>query len=181
MNIVRLVSTGVLFVLLLCASTSIAQNATKKAERQFLVTYPDGQSEIYVAVYMGEVRVDVNQTGSASRPLQGHFVDDRQCHWTISTPISREIFLVNRAGRRSLYQPLNAIYNAESRNQGSAFRLDRLQGENCNAAAGRRDEDVRRATDTLNSSFDLIVNGDVATLLEKLKAEMGAASVELRR
>jgi len=152
----------------------------RTTERKVVAKFPDGFSEQYVAVYKGIVNLQQREEGGPAKPLEGKFIDDRRCHWTIDTFITREVFQINRAGRRSIYEKLTNVYTAPFTNEGTAFNVWALRPGNCGDTQARRESDHQNAKTAVTNRFQETINSDVEPLKTTMKNEMQASSIEIQ-
>jgi hypothetical protein len=171
----------VMLVTVLCASSFCVTEGRAEqintAQHSVTVKYKTGEIEHYVVVWTADVQMNVGEDGGPAVPLQGHFVDDRRCHWNISGEITRQVFLVSRTGQQYASPSLARVYNKAQQNQGSSFMLAGLRSENCNDAAARRNSDLSNMKTALNADFTNTVNADFATVQSELKKDASVVNV----
>lgn len=160
------------------ASAASADDETVSArQKSFRVQYADGASETYVAHYRALVSYRRWQTGEASKPLSGHIIDDRQCHWEIVTQIVREVCLTSRSGQQFCQGALSRIYGTSKAGKGSDFQLLRLHPETCTSAEARYNSDVNDAKNAVQAALDPIVDGDFGQVQQDMQSALKARSV----
>ena len=163
--------TGVVVILLgLCAAMTSAQDVVIYRDTGLLVTYDDGSTEDLIVKYRGYVSSNRRQTGSHSSWL--HPIDTRQCHWSVSGYISRDICTLSRSLGEQCVGDLSTIYHNDLSSSGESFGLNNWQGENCGKAAPKINKDIESIRSSIVQSFNTVVDGDIDPLLDSLKANI---------
>lgn len=166
--------------IVITATTGVhAQNVENVGEysQAYRITYEDGDTERYIANYTGQVRYRHWESGGPSKPLEGKFVDDRQCHWTIQSLIDRKVCLVSRDGRQYCQGNMNRVYGVQMAGQGSDFVLERLRPENCGDTQARYESDLNNARVATQRALQPTADSDRRRVESELSAIQGAASV----
>jgi len=169
---------AVVLPLALASMAASAENL-RTTERPARATYADGTAENYMAVYTGVVDLAQNESGEASTLT--HPIDDRRCSWSLQTYVRRQIFQVNKAGHRSIYEKLTTVFSPPAfHNEGTSLNVWTLHPGNCNDTRERRDSDINNAKSALINGFQTIVNSDVEKLSDVLRNELQAAQVKIQ-
>ena len=163
MGISTIASAAAVLLASTLTTPSIA-DVLKNTERGVTVKYSDGFTEKYEVVYNGVVNVAKEERGGPAKPLDGKFVDDRQCYWSIQTFVERQIYAVNRQGQRAILEQFNKRFQTSFANQGSDFKLLQLRSENCGDAQNRFSSDVANANKAIADVFDSTISSDLGTL-----------------
>jgi hypothetical protein len=163
-----------LFVLLLTMGFSGgALNAEVVGEQSkpILVKRKSGTVEHYVVKWTATISISHYESGSPAKPFEGHFIDDRQCHWDITSQVVRHLFITNEDGQLFEYPGFATPLNLPFQNQGSSFViLNGLRGENCNDAQGRFQSDVSNAHVAVGQVFNTVIANDFKTVLDTIKS-----------
>lgn len=147
-------------------------------QRAYTVKYKDGTIEHYVVTWLAQMDVEVHEDGGPAKPLEGHFVDDRRCHWTIASHIDRQVAMVNKAGQQFAQSTLFRSYSSNFQNQGSSWVVQNFRSENCNDAAGRRDSDINDSRNNLRTQFPGVIAADLDKLKQDVKTNAEVVSVD---
>lgn len=159
------------------SGATAADEEVASRAKSYLLKFSDGGTETYVARYRAMVDFDRWQSGSASKPLEGKFIDDRQCHWKINTTILREVCLVSRSGQAFCDGKLNRLYGTSKSGKGSDFVLIKLHPETCGEAQARYDGDLNNARNAVRSALDPVMDGDVDQMIEDFKTTLKPVEV----
>ena len=161
----------------LASTVALAEDETVGSrQKSFLVTYPDGSKETYVVRYRALVSYRKWQTGEASKP-PGHFIDDRQCHWDITTQVDRDVCLTSKSGQQFCQGSLSRVYGTSKAGKGSDFVLLKLHPETCGDAEGRYNSDVNDAKNAVGSALDGVMQNDLDQVKSDLSSQLKAKSV----
>jgi hypothetical protein len=147
------------------------------AQRAVQVRYKSGETEHYVVTWSADVTMSVGEDGGPSKPLEGHFVDDRRCHWSINGGITRQVFLVSRTGQQYASPTLSKVYNKAQANEGSSFLLVGLRSENCGDAAGRRSSDYENMKRAVLGVFHATIEHDLGSVKEEVRQSAGVLRI----
>ncbi len=153
------------------------QETVASREKPFMVTYPDGSTERYVAKYRAIAEWDKHESGGPAKPFEGKLIDDRQCHWNIETRIVRDVCLLSRTGQQFCEGTLNKVYGTSFAGKGSDFVLLKLQSENCGDADARFRSDLNDARNAVRDVLDATATKDNAVVSSDMKTQFKATSV----
>jgi hypothetical protein len=162
-----------------CTLLSAAQTVQTK-ERAFTVKYKDGTVERYKVDWAASMNVEVHEDGHPAIPANFQFTDTRQCHWSISGHIDRQVALINKLGQAFAQSSLSKTYSTDFANKGSDFMVLGFRSENCNDAVDRRNSDINNAKSNLLNVFDGNVNADLAKLKREMKSNAEVVAVEFQ-
>ncbi len=176
MKLRNLLFCGLLCVL--CAMCTAQTVQTK--ERAFTVKYKDGTVERYKVDWTASMNVEVHEDGHPAIPGNFQFTDTRQCHWSISGRIDRQVALINKLGQAFAQSVLSRTYSTDFANKGSDFMVLGFRSENCNDAAARRDSDINNAKSNLLHVFDSNVDADLAKLKLEMKQNAEVIGVDFK-
>jgi hypothetical protein len=161
------------------ATQSFAETVQTK-ERTFAVKYKDGTIERYKVTWFANLEVEVHEDGHPAVPLSGQFTDTRQCHWSTSSHIERQVAMINKVGQSFAQSALSKSYASDFTNQGSAFVVLNFRSENCNDASARRNSDISNARANLNNIFPGIVDADLSRLKAEVKSNADVVNIEFQ-
>ena len=173
-NLLAFVLVGIL-----TAAQCVAETI-QTTERAFAVKYKDGTVEHYKVTWLGIVDSEVHEDGHPSVPLNGWFTDTRQCHWSISSHIERQVAMINRVGQTFAQSSLSKSYSSDFTNKGSDFMVLGFRSENCNDAADRRNSDIGNARSNIISIFGGIVEADLTRLKAEVKSNADVIDVSFQ-
>jgi len=160
--------------LFLCSNLSYAEVIDAK-ERQYELTYPNGNKDTFIVEYKAHLESSQRQTGhSAGFP---NFVDTRQCHWNIETYVTRKACLLANSGDKFCEGKLDKLFPVSSGGSGSSFSFSSLQGDNCGKMAGKINAQVTSAKATLTNGFNKLLEDDPGVLRNELIETLNADSV----
>lgn len=175
MNLFR---ATLLFGIAVASTSAFAEDETVGArQKSFQVTYLDGSKETYVARYRALVSYRKWQTGEASKPMSGHFIDDRQCHWDITTQVDRDVCLTSKSGQQFCQGSMSRVYGTSKAGKGSDFVLLKLHPETCGDAEGRYNSDVNDAKNAVGGALDGVMQNDLVQVRQDLANELKAKAV----
>jgi hypothetical protein len=166
--------------LLTSQSVLLGQGTLPEAARVLSVTRSDGTTEKYVAKWTGTVDSGRWESGGPAVPLQAKFLDDRQCHWTISARIVRRIYLENADGELFESKDSAVPLSVDLAGDGAELNLSTLSGENCGQAEGSYRRDIDRAQQRVRDRFEEIVSADLETVKRLMKSWDDVTEVESR-
>jgi hypothetical protein len=144
-----------------CMTLAAAAETVQTKERTFAVKYKDGTIEHYKVTWIATLDVEVHEDGHPAVPLNGWFTDTRQCHWSLSSHIDRQVAMINKVGQEFAQSNLSRTYRSDFTGKGSDFQVFGLRPENCNDAAGRRNSDINDARKNLLNVFPGIMEADL--------------------
>jgi hypothetical protein len=170
MKFKRLVSFLLIGAATFCITLNAFAETVMTKERTFAVKYKDGTVEHYKVTWVATLDTEVHEDGHPSEPFNGWFTDTRQCHWSLSSHIDRQVSMINKVGQEFAQSTLSRTYRSDFTGKGSDFQVFGLRPENCNDAAGRRNSDINDARKNVSSVFPGLVDAD----LVKLKADVKA-------
>jgi hypothetical protein len=169
-----------IILLLMSPSVIFAQGTLPEMSRVLSVTRSDGRTEKYVATWTGTVDSGRWESGGPAVPLQGKFLDDRQCHWTISARIVRRIHLENADGELFESKDSAVPLSVELAGDGAELNLSTLSGENCGQAEGSYRRNMDDAQQRVRDRFEEIVAADLETVKKLMKSWDKVTAVESR-
>jgi len=146
-----------------------AADTVNSEQRALTVEYRDGGTERYLVAWSADVNMSVGEDGGPAKPLEGHFVDDRHCHWSITGSITRQVVLISHTGQAYASVSLARVYNRAQANEGASFMLMGLRAENCNDAAARRNSDYEDMKRRVLADLTVTVASDFTNVKEELK------------
>ena len=151
-------------------------------DRAFVVKYADGTQERYLVAYRGFVQQNARESGGPAVPKDFKFIDDRQCHWTITSRVQRIVYLSHRSGRQIPYEKLTVRWQVPFSSKGSDFVLTQLRSENCNDAWSRFQSDLNNAKARVRDEFPKLQQADLEALRKAMSDELnGEVIVERGR
>jgi hypothetical protein len=163
------------------AAGSVHAEQVSSSQRSVTVKYNTGSSEQYVVVWTADTVMNVGEDGGPAKPLEGHFVDDRRCHWNIHGSVTRQVFLVNQLGQQFASPTLTRVYTKGQANEGASFILLGLRSENCGDARGRRESDYSNMKQLELGDFPATVETDFVSVKSELKQNAGVVKVSDNR
>jgi hypothetical protein len=163
----------------MCATYCVAETVQSK-QRTFAIKYKDGTVEHYVVTWFATLELEVHEDGPPSEPLKGWFTDTRQCHWSMSSHIDRQVAMVNKVGQSFAQSSLSKSYSSDFTDKGNNFMVLAFRSENCNDSADRRNSNINNARANLNNVFDGIVEADLRRLKEEIKTNGEVLEVEFQ-
>jgi hypothetical protein len=173
---------SLLMLTLLCSiagALSFAETVQSK-ERTFTLKYKDGTIEHYKVTWLANLDVEVHEDGHPAEPFNGWFTDTRQCHWSVSSHIVRQVAMINKVGQTFAQSSLSKSYANDFTNKGSDFMVLGFRSENCNDAADRRNSDINNARANLNNIFEGIVAGDLSRLKDEVKSNAEVLQIDFQ-
>jgi hypothetical protein len=148
------------------------------SERPFLVRYPDGTAERIVVKYDGYIKKKMWQTGESSKPLEGHPIDDRKCHWELSSWIQRTAYLIHRTGIQAPLENFERRFVVSWKDdRGPDKPYEIFYHRTCGDSRGAYDEQVNGLTRNLIGSFSSRLNEDRTEAIAHLRRLLGATEV----
>ena len=163
----------------LALSAPMLAETLQTDQRAYKVKYKDGTIESYLVTWFAQMDVEVHEDGGPAKPLEGKFIDDRHCHWTITAHIDRQVAMVNKAGQQFTQSILSRSYTSDFRNHGSVWAILNFRSESCKDAASRRDSDINDGSDSIKSLFPGLVAADLDKLQQEVKENAEVISVDL--
>ena len=146
-----------------------AGEVTQTDSKPITVSYTVGADEHYIVRWAGTIDIEHHEDGHPSEPLKGWFTDTRQCHWAISSRITRRVFLLNRNGQEYVQEELTTPLTQNFANKGSDFVVTQLRPENCGDAEGRFQSDVADSKKHMHDVFQQVVTSDFAVVSSTMK------------
>lgn len=179
MNPILIRTTLGLFATMLLSLVSHVAPAeeVRRQEIGFQINYDDGYWEKMNIIYSAVLEHTQWQTGRASKPLEGHFIDDRRCHWQIDAKVHRTVCGVSRSVGQSCDSEYSQVFYAPQRGSGHPWSITRIQGENCNRAQAGINAQVAGARRDLINQFDGIVGNDLERFVRFLEDRPKVATV----
>jgi len=123
-------------------------------------------------VYTAWVHKHEQETGKSSKPLEGHFIDDRQCNWQVSGHMQRQYFVTSLMGEED-GQAASTVHlpiQLTGQSNGLASFLDH---DPCSDYRGHINKTVADAKRTVGEQFDARLMAD----LEAFKKELTGVTV----
>jgi hypothetical protein len=171
----------------LVAGASVAKAAQtemlKADQRRFEVVYASGDRETIVVLYEGWLSQERWQTGKSSKPLEGHPIDNRKCHWKFRTWVKRRAYAIHRhSGRQTPLEEFNQIFAVESAGDRGPDKwyevtYHRTYGDSMGAFRAQLAANENR----LQAAFDRILAEDRERAERHLEEILGGTSVVVRR
>lgn len=183
---------AVLSALLLFAASASSQERVLTDQEALLVTYRHPQTgatlmDTYVIEYVGWLDSAIWETGEASKPLEGHPIDDRVCHLRARSWVDRNVFLVHPVtgthhDSTKYQRRITEIGDASGREP--SFKLDDInswQGENCGKMSGEFSGRIAAVRRNLQHAFSGLVKLDRADLIQQLERELNIVDITSER
>ena len=180
MKVKQLLSFMMILAVSVCMTLNTAAETVQTKERTFAVKYKDGTVEHYKVTWVATLDIEVHEDGHPSEPLNGWFTDTRQCHWSLSAHIDRQVAMINKVGQEFAQSNLSKTYRSDFTGKGSDFQVFGLRPENCNDAAGRRDSDINDGRKNLMNVFPGLVEADLGKLKSEVKANAEVVDISFR-
>jgi hypothetical protein len=161
------------------AGLAQAQAISEKS-KSFLVTYPDGSKETVLVKYQGFVDASQQQQGSASKPFEGHPIDDRHCTWSIKTYVLRSVYFVSKSGQQGQIGSMTHTFDDRIDNSRGPSNIIQATGYHvtCGQVQNQIDAQETAAKSKLEAGFDQIVDSDSATVEKDLKDLLHPVSLD---
>lgn len=147
-------------VVIATASAPLIAETLRSSEATYRVKYKNGVVERYLVRYTAELDTSWREDGHPAVPSRGWFRDTRQCHWSTSGRIERNVCLVSNAGHTFCQSNLQRVFTASTAGQGSPFVLTQLAPENCGDTAARRESDFTNARNTVIAAMPGVMASD---------------------
>jgi len=117
----RLIKLGVTTLILLSTLPANSETIIKRtSDEMFGVTSnyliakdTKGNSTTFRIEYFGHAKGKMWQEGHNSKPLEGHFIDNRKCYWDITGKLERKVVMESAIGAEGEYKPLGKIYEVK--------------------------------------------------------------------
>lgn len=155
-------------------SVSVLANdsVVQTAKYRLILTAPSGASESRIVIYEAWVRDKRWQTGKASKPLTGHFKDDRRGHQKLVTWIARKVEIVSITGEVTEDKKLAKPYYLPVTHHGgwdNKTPLAKVIGKHKPLTACHAEFDANRqsAINNMLQQFTSVVNNDLTSTLPK--------------
>jgi hypothetical protein len=148
---------------------ALAQEILGKETRPFLVKYENGVVEKYVVEWTANLAANKWESGGPAKPLEGKFIDDRQCHWTINGTVIRRVSLANQSGELFEKKDLATPFESNFKNEGAGFKLLQLSPENCGDADARYQSDLNDSRNALRKNLSLVVKNDMPDVMAVMR------------
>ena len=151
----------------------------RDSQVSYTATHTDGTSEKVIVKYEAYLAYKVWQTGSASKPLEGHPIDDRACHYSTDARLYRRAYLSTHAGVLAPLEEYQAVYKAATGGKdGAADIWQAATGKHTtcgdvNNFSGKLDA----AETSLIGQFDSLVAQDDDKARAKLKGMLVATEL----
>ena len=145
----------------------------------FIVAYADGSVERYRPAVVARLSVHREQQGETSRPLEGKFIDTRECRWQIRGVVDRQLYLCTKFGCDSAQvQPSERLPDpsasksiiADREPPSLAARVARLQPDPCPETEG----EFRAAVERIRTELVALYHREVAAGREAIAKLLGA-------
>jgi len=162
---------------LACAGVLVGEEI-RETRQAYRVFFTDGGRERYEVLWGGAVIVDKSESGGPAAPLHGKFVDDRRCHWTIRTVVSRRVYRIGDDGERHERRDGAAVLDAASPGGGASYRFESGRTENCNDAEPRFRANLEDARRSASAALESVVRTDQEKVVKMMKAWPRVARVE---
>ena len=149
-----------------------AAEVTNSTERSFLLTYPDGTTETVLVRYEAVLDSTVRQLGGASKPLEGKFIDDRRCEWSVSARVQARPYLVSHSG---MLAPLSDVVvvsdnvRYDGRGPENELQAAGFYHATCGDKRSTIDGQIDSTRQALVTTFSGIVDTDSARIIHELK------------
>jgi hypothetical protein len=134
----------------------------------------------YKVTWVATLDTEVHEDGHPAEPFNGWFTDTRQCHWSLSSHIDRQVAMINKVGQEFAQSSLSRTYRSDFTGKGSDFQVFGLRPENCNDAADRRNSDINDARKNVSSVFPGLVDADLVKLKADVKANAEVVEVSFQ-
>jgi len=147
----------------------------KQLDGRLTIEHATGRTEHVVVRWTAVVLADRRETGGPATPLQGKWTDDRECHWTVRTRVSRRLLLRSSNGEELDWPGSGGLDPATD--GGAGLRELRSSHQNCNEAeAGmRRDFEVARVE--AKRALQKVIETDRDSLETQLRKRPGVRAV----
>jgi hypothetical protein len=170
-----------LFVLCaLVGSAGAFGEVVKEKSISFLVTYPDKSTETVLVSYTATLDASQETQGSASKPFEGHPIDDRHCVFSVNTNVKRKAYLVSRSGQLAEIPGIYQVFDSTKYNSRGPSNLIQAIGyhQTCGDVQGVINSDIASAKQAIINGFDGIVQEDEAKLDKDLSDFLHPVSVK---
>jgi hypothetical protein len=147
-----------------------AQEVLGSETRPFLVKYQNGMVEKYIIQWTANLAVNHWESGGPAKPLEGKFVDDRQCHWTTNATVIRRVYLTNQGGELFEKKDLATPFESNFKGEGAGFKLIQFRPENCGDAEARYQSDLSDSRRALRANLPGVIKNDMPDVLAVMKA-----------
>jgi hypothetical protein len=176
----QLFSFLLFFAATVCVTLNMFAETVQSKDRTFAVKYKDGTVEHYKVTWVATLDTEVHEDGHPAEPFNGWFTDTRQCHWSLSSHIDRQVAMINKVGQEFAQSSLSRTYRSDFTGKGSDFQVFGLRPENCNDAADRRNSDINDARKNVSSVFPGLVDADLVKLKADVKANAEVVEVSFQ-
>jgi hypothetical protein len=177
---------AVVFVAMI-ATTAVARTerdnkneVIEQSARTFLVTYPSKKTEKILVQYQAHLDRQMWQDGSAAKPAEGKFVDDRSCSWRVTSYVTRTPHFVSESGQLAPIGPTIKVWESDyTRKRGADNKLESLfYKTTCGDQMGSYNNEVGSARESGQAKFREVLASDSATIGEDLKEHLMAVTVK---
>lgn len=147
----------------------------------YIATHDDGTKEKVVVKYEAFLGHRVWQTGSSSRPLQGHPIDDRACHYTTDARVYRRAYIATHSGVLAPLEEYQAVYKAANNGRdGAADIWQAVTGRHTTCGSVNNFEGkISAAEASLINQFDDLIAQDDDKARNSLKKMIVATEINL--
>lgn len=151
----------------------------RDSQVSYVATHEDGVKERVVVKYEAYLGHRVWQTGGASKPLEGHPIDDRACHYSTDARLYRRAYLSTHAGALAPLEEYQAVYNAATGGRDGAVDIwQAVTGTHTTCGDVNNFSDrISAAEASLISQFDDLVAQDDDKARTRLKAMLVATEL----
>jgi hypothetical protein len=179
----KILASSIFTVAFLSPSSVLADSQGDKMIRDsqvsYVATHADGTKEKIVVKYEAFLGHKVWQTGEASKPLEGHPIDDRTCHYDTDARLYRRAYVLTHSGVPAPLEEYQAIYKASTGGKDGAVDIwQAVTGKHttCGSVNNFGDK-IAAAESGLIGQFDSLVAQDDDKARVRLKALLVATEL----
>lgn len=162
------------------AADTQGDSMIRDSQVTYTATHEDGSKEKVVVKYEAYLGYKVWQTGSASKPLDGHPIDDRACHYSTDARVYRRAYIATHSGVLAPLEEYQAVYKASVGGKDGARDIwQAVTGKHttCGDVNNFTDK-VSAAEASLINQFDTLVAQDDDKARAKLAAMLVATELK---
>jgi hypothetical protein len=154
----------------------------RSTQVSYILEHSGSQSERIIVAYEGMLGTHIWQTGSSSKPFEGHFEDDRECHVSLDVRVYRRAYLVSVSGLQAPVENYQAVYKAITNASRGAdgFWEGLTYHRTCGEVDNFQDR-VDGAEADLVSQFDTLVSKDDDKAREHLRAMLKGTAIKIAK
>lgn len=163
------------FIAISALSLAFAAQAEMVNENRFpfKISYSDGTVENAVLKYQAYVTADCQQSGEASKPLQGHPFDDRKADWRVESWIQRDVCILSKSLGEQCRGQWSKVFNDSRSGASKSFNIIKLNLGHMTCGDAEIKNAMRDGTQSITTKIinvlPQIVNQDKETTLNMLK------------